>query len=661
MRHFNRCVVFAYSEIGCACLETLLSMGADVAAVFTHEDDPNEEIWFRSVASEARKNGIPVLTDSPRDKIDFIRSLEPDLIFSFYYRSIIPNEVVELPPGGAYNMHGSLLPKFRGRAPINWAIIMGETETGVTLHHMTSEPDKGDIVDQETVTIGFVDTAIDLFAGAVEAAKTVMLRSYPLIASGVAPRQAQDESQATTFGRRTPADGLIDWRKSAREIYNLVRGVTHPFPGAFSWLEREGEVRRVFIWRAWPLDTSSSMGKQPGTVVSLVPLCVATGKGVLRLESLESEGQGEVPAASFVGMEGIRPGTRFQSERPAILNDLYLNVLILGAGGFIGTHLSEAILAGTPWRITAFDRDDANIGACLQNERYSFVKGNIFKDDEWLRKAVKEADVVLPLAGVAKPGYYIEHPLETYELDFEQNLKIIRMCVDEGKRVIFPSTSEVYGICGESELFEDESSLVLGPVSKQRWIYSCSKQLLDRVIAAYGQQRGLDYTIFRPFNWVGPRLDSFEDARARQARSITQFVHDAYYRGEILLVDGGKSRRSFLWVGDAMEALIAVIRNEGGHASRQIFNIGNPDNNVSMRELAETVLRVMGEFGAFETASRNTILRDMTAEEFYGEGYQDTPDRRPSIVKIRAALGWAPRTNLEVTVRRTLAYFANRL
>ena len=335
-----------------------------------------------------------------------------------------------------------------------------------------------------------------------------------------------------------------------------------------------------------------------------------------------------------------------------------MKILITGANGFIGTHLTEAILNNTEWRITAFDISDSNVSGYTENDRYSFTKGDIFTADDWLRENIDECDAVVPLAGIAKPAYYMKKPLWTFELDFEQNLKIVRFCSDAGRRIIFPSTSEVYGMSSDEELTEDESPLTTGPVTKSRWIYSCSKQLMDRVIMAYGQERGLDYTLFRPFNWVGPRLDSFEVARERTARSVTQMIYDVLYRGEISLVGGGISRRSFLWVGDAMRALLMILANEGGRASREIFNIGNPANNASIRELAQTVLRVMNEFPAMKDAAHGAVLRDVEPEKYYASGYQDMKNRVPSIKNIGCKLGWTPAVSLEDIVRMTVAYYS---
>lgn len=311
MTKWNSAVVFAYGEVGYVCLETLLSMGCEVLAVFTHEDDPNETIWFRSVEELARKQGIPCYTDSPSNHMEELARLRFDLVFSFHYRSMIAMDIIGLAPGGAYNVHGGLLPRFRGRAPVNWAIIMGEKQSGVTLHHMTERADCGDIVDQEEVAIGFGDTAMDLYMSIVDASRLIVKRNYRPIALGTASRRPQDESRAGRFARRTPADGVIRWASSSIEIYNLVRGTTHPFPGAFS--NFDGDVEgKVFVWRARPLPKAVTGGREPGTVLSLLPLCVATGEGVLKLERLQMEGHPEQNDIKFVQTFDVSVGDMFR-------------------------------------------------------------------------------------------------------------------------------------------------------------------------------------------------------------------------------------------------------------------------------------------------------------------------------------------------------------
>ena len=284
-------VVFAYSEVGYVCLDELLSRGVKVKAVFTHEDDPGEEVWFPSVAKRAGEAGIPVFTPETLGdrEYELLLSMRPDALFSFYYRFMIPERFLTLAPKGAFNMHGSLLPKYRGRACINWAVIMGEKETGATLHYMVKRADAGDVVDRERVPILFEDTAYDVGKKVASAARALIARNVEAIDDGTVRSEPQDESRATYFGRRTPADGRIDWTKSAQEIYNLIRAVTRPFPGAFAFAGEE----KVFIWKAVP-EEGLQYAAAPGTVVSLSPLRVMTGRGCLKILSLQREGGPEM-------------------------------------------------------------------------------------------------------------------------------------------------------------------------------------------------------------------------------------------------------------------------------------------------------------------------------------------------------------------------------
>ena len=247
--------VFAYSEVGAACLEELIADGANVVKVYTHEDDPGETIWFRSVREIAERAGISVSAPKKfgESEIAEFAALGAELVFSFYYRKLIPAAVINSPRLGAYNMHGALLPRYRGRACINWAVLNGESETGATLHAMTDEPDRGGIVAQEAVPV--------------------------LLETGTAKLTPQDERLATYYGRRRPEDGRIDWSRSAVEIYNLVRAVTRPFPGAFT----EMNGRRHYVWRAEPMGGRAA----PGRIVRREPLIVGTGDGLLKIIEIE--------------------------------------------------------------------------------------------------------------------------------------------------------------------------------------------------------------------------------------------------------------------------------------------------------------------------------------------------------------------------------------
>ncbi len=294
-------VVFAYHDVGYECLDALIENDEYVLAVVTHRDDPGEEIWFRSVAKLARKYDIPVYTPetvNTQEWTDRIRGWNPELIFSFYYRNLISEDILKLPRLGAFNMHGSLLPKYRGKAPINWAIVNGEKETGVTLHQMVKQADAGDIVDQETVLIGPDDTAVDVFKKCTAAARIVLERQIDAITSGAAPRTPQDASQATVVRGRTPEDGKIDWTQNARTIYNLIRAVTHPYPGAFTFVDG----KKLFLWWAKPVEGKNGSA---GQVLSEDPLVIAAGSGAIEVLNAEWEdedaGDVELKAGQVVG------------------------------------------------------------------------------------------------------------------------------------------------------------------------------------------------------------------------------------------------------------------------------------------------------------------------------------------------------------------------
>jgi len=299
-------VVCAYHNVGYRCLGELLRQGARVAAVFTHEDSPSEEIWFSSVKELADRYGIPChVGDVNRlENMELLREIGPDFIFSFYYRFMINKEILDIPKRGALNLHGSLLPKYRGRVPINWAVINGETETGATLHYMVEKPDAGDVVDQEKVSIEFSDTARDVFHKVTDAAVRVMERSWPLLRVGKAARTPMDLSSGSYYGGRKPSDGQIDWGRSAVGIYNLVRGVTHPYPGAFTFLDG----RKVFVWEALPVAGTAGAG----AIISDSPLLVGTGEGLLEIRSLQIEPEGEKGAADLTAKHPVA-GKSFQS------------------------------------------------------------------------------------------------------------------------------------------------------------------------------------------------------------------------------------------------------------------------------------------------------------------------------------------------------------
>ena len=243
----TRAVVFAYSEVGVRCLRELLEQEIRVPLVFTHPDDPKESRWFGSVQELAERHGLKVATPDNPNSVEWLaegRRARPDFVFSFYYRHMLNAAWLDLPKRGALNMHGSLLPKYRGRAPVHWAIIRGETVTGASLHYMLEKPDAGALVDQQSVPIGDDDTALAVSRRVAEAAQAVLRRSLPKLIAGTAPARPLDLAQGSYFGRRRPEDGRIDWHAGARAIHDLVRAVAPPFPGAFTLVNGQ----RLEVW-----------------------------------------------------------------------------------------------------------------------------------------------------------------------------------------------------------------------------------------------------------------------------------------------------------------------------------------------------------------------------------------------------------------------------
>lgn len=332
-------------------------------------------------------------------------------------------------------------------------------------------------------------------------------------------------------------------------------------------------------------------------------------------------------------------------------------ILILGVNGFIGHHLSQRILATTDWEVYGMDMQTERVRDLLGQPRFHFFEGDITINREWIAYHVKKCDTVLPLVAIATPATYVREPLRVFELDFEANLPIVRAAVKYGKRVLFPSTSEVYGMCADAEFDPEHSPLVYGPINKPRWIYACSKQLMDRVIAAYGQQEGLSYTLFRPFNWIGPKLDDIDAAKEGSSRVVTQFIIDLFRGEPIRLVDGGAQKRCFTWVEDGISGLLAIIENKGGVANGEIFNLGNPAGECSVRELAEKLVALYRIRRADIPAWKEPKIEDVRSAQFYGTGYQDILTRKPSIEKATRMLGWSPRVQLDEALAKTFDAF----
>jgi len=644
-------IVFAYHDFGCVGIRALRAAGFDIVAVFTHRDNPQENVFFESVARLCAELDIPAYVP---DAIDHplwqkqIADLAPDFMFSFYYRELLPASILAQAKKGAFNLHGSMLPHYRGRSPLNWAMLNGEQCTGVTLHHMVERADAGDIVGQVEVRIEPDDYVRQVHGKQVAAARQLMAECLPAIAAGNAPKKAQDIAQGSYCGRRRPEDGAIDWSLDATAVRNLVRAVAQPFPGAFSY----AGSRKLIVWEADAVATQT--GQVPGTILSTQPLTVACGKGALVVRVGQIDGgicqSGSQLAREINLVDGIRLGAM---AKPAPRRQ---RLLILGVNGFIGNHLTERLLASGKYEVYGMDRSNTAISRLLDQPHFHFLEGDITIHREWLEYHISKCDIVLPLVAIATPIEYTRNPLRVFELDFEENLKIIRDCVRFNKRVIFPSTSEVYGMCQEDEFDEDNSSLVLGPINKQRWIYSASKQLLDRVIWAYGD-RGLRFTLFRPFNWMGPRLDSLDSARIGSSRAITQLILNLVEGTPIRLIDGGEQRRCFTDIADGIDALFRIIENDKDACNGKIINVGNPQNEASIRELAEMLLDAFNKHPLRDRFPPFAGFKVIESSSYYGNGYQDVQFRRPSIRNAKRYLGWEPSVPLRNTIETTLDFF----
>lgn len=649
----SKAVVFAYHDIGCAGIEALLTAGYEIAAVFTHADDPKENNFYGSVAQLCARNGIPV--HAPEDAnhplwIERIAKLNPDYLFSFYYRNLLSEPLLATASKGAFNLHGSLLPKYRGRAPANWVLVNGETETGVTLHRMVKRADAGAILAQQKVMIERSDTGLSLHAKLRDAATSLLRDALPQLAQGKLGETAQDESQATYFGRRSAADGKLDWKKPAEELFNLVRAVTQPYPGAFCAV---GE-HKLIVWQAEV--AKGNEGLAPGRVISVNPLRIACGEDSLVVKFGQRNATGLYLAGPSLADElGLVDGSVLRGAESG-RKPRRTRVLILGVNGFIGNHLSERLLRDDRYEVYGLDIGSDAIERLRSHPNFHYVEGDISIHTEWIEYHIKKCDVVLPLVAIATPIEYTRNPLRVFELDFEENLKLVRYCVKYNKRVIFPSTSEVYGMCQDQYFDEDTSNLVVGPVNKQRWIYSVSKQLLDRVIWAYGD-KGLKFTLFRPFNWMGPRLDRLDSARIGSSRAITQLILNLVEGTPIRLFDGGEQKRCFTDIADGIEALARIIDNDNGVCDGQIINIGNPENEASIRQLGEELLRQFEAHPLRSNFPPFAGFRDVESKAFYGTGYQDVAHRKPSIENAKRLLNWEPSVEMSETIGNTLDFF----
>ncbi len=327
-----------------------------------------------------------------------------------------------------------------------------------------------------------------------------------------------------------------------------------------------------------------------------------------------------------------------------------MKLVIFGAGGFIGSNLVDHLIADRTHTVVGMDIADDKLEG-IEGPNFTFVKGDVRKSDRLVEELVRDSDVVVDLVAYANPSIYVDTPLDVFELNFLQNLKIVDLCVAHGKRLFQYSTSEVYGKPAGDAYVEDASDLILGPISKQRWIYACSKQLLERIIHAHGLRGDLVHTIVRPFNFVGPRFDYLVPAGATGGpRVFAHFMSALLTGGPMYLVDGGEQHRAFTHIQDCNEAFTILL--ESPEAKNEIFNIGNPETDISIFDLAALMKDIYRELTGKEADNE---LRVISGEEFYGSGYEDMDRVAPDISKL-SALGWEPKRDLRTTFRDAIAF-----
>ncbi|KMZ69606.1 Bifunctional polymyxin resistance arnA protein [Zostera marina] len=355
-----------------------------------------------------------------------------------------------------------------------------------------------------------------------------------------------------------------------------------------------------------------------------------------------------------------------------------MTICMIGAGGFIGSHLCEKLMFETSHTVLAVDVYNDKINHLLEPEsggtkhpwsgRIQFHRLNI-KNDSRLEGLIKMSDLTINLAAICTPADYNTRPLDTIYSNFIDALPVVKYCTENKKRLIHFSTCEVYGktigsflpkdhpLREDPEFYvlkEDESPCIFGSIDKQRWSYACAKQLIERLIYAEGAENGLEFSIVRPYNWIGPRMDFIPGIDGEGVPRVLACFSDNLLRGEPLkLVDGGESQRTFIYIKDAIEAVLLMIENPK-RANNHIFNVGNPNNEVTVRQLAEMMVKIYGKVSGEKILDVPTI--DVTAQEFYGEGYDDSDKRIPDMTIINKQLGWNPKTSLWDLLESTLTY-----
>jgi len=349
-----------------------------------------------------------------------------------------------------------------------------------------------------------------------------------------------------------------------------------------------------------------------------------------------------------------------------------MKVLLLGAGGFIGVNLTERLLADGVHEVTALDIHEEKIEHLINLPNLNYLHLNISTDEAEVDKLVAETDVVVDLVAFANPALYVTDPFGVYDLNYTQNMKVVEQCRKHKKRLVQFSTCEVYGITAakaaeqfglssdehKCEFIEDETPLIMGPVKNHRWIYAAAKQLLERVLDALGKSEGFRFSVIRPFNFVGPRIDYLPSEEAGNPRVFSHFMDSLLYgTNPIKLVDGGEAFRAYTYIDDAVDCIVRIIEDKGNNCDGQIFNIGQPDNELKIKEMAVKMCDIFDEKFRQEGDPPRPEIISISGEEFYGEGYQDCDRRIANIDKARNLLGWDPQYGIDDVITKTMEYF----
>jgi nucleoside-diphosphate-sugar epimerase len=347
-----------------------------------------------------------------------------------------------------------------------------------------------------------------------------------------------------------------------------------------------------------------------------------------------------------------------------------MKILLLGAGGFIGANLTERLVNDGKYEITALDIEREKLDETGKSEEIRFINFDIRGNEKELERLTVDHDLVIDLVAMANPSLYVSNPIDVFKLNFTENLKIAEFCVKHRKRIIQFSTCEVYGITAArafgkdsskypTPFMEDDSPLIMGSVKSHRWIYACAKQLLERVLHAYGLEEGLNYTIIRPFNFIGPRIDYLPSEQTGNPRVFSHFMNAFLYGTPMKLVDGGHNYRAYTYIDDAVDCIVRIIENRGGVCDRQIFNIGTPENEVTIKELANRMCATFDKYFR-ESGDPYPEIAPVSSEEFYGKGYEDCDRRIPDVTKARKLVGWRSKHDLDSILFRTMKYFVEK-